>query len=324
MVPFLDEIALGVHRKQNTVHTALLLVGMATLVVVSGYLLLGPAGIGWAAVVLGLLLVGAPRISPEMMMRMYRGQRVNPAPGDQLSEIVDLLTERSKLPARPALYVIPSMTLNAFATGKPEHAAIAITEGLLRRLTMREIVGVLAHEMSHIRNNDVWVLGVADALTRVCQGFSFAAIALAALNVLASFQGDEYVSWLAIALLYLSPLLSNLMQLGLSRAREYDADLEAAQISGDPLGLASALRRLEQHTGRMWEDVMLPVPGRRVGYPSLLRSHPATEERIRRLLEVSGKPLLPPVVIADKPLISLVGFGPITMRPRFRFPGLWF
>lgn len=321
---FLDPGALSAHKKQNFIHTAVLFAGLGVLVAVSGWMLFGISGLAWAAVLLGVTLLMMPSIPPEILMKLYRARRVAAQPGDQLSEVLDILAERAELPKRPALYVVPSMAVNAFAAGKPEHAAIAITEGLLRQLTLREIAGVMAHEVSHIRNNDLWVMGVADAVTRVTQTMSFVAVFLAMLNLVAAFQGEQYASWWAILFLYLTPLLSNLMQLGLSRTREYDADLEAAQLTGDPLALAAALRRLEHHTGRLWEDVMLPAPGRRVAYPSLLRSHPSTEERVRRLVELSGKPALPPMVFSDRPLISLVGFGPVGMRPRVRFPGVWF
>jgi heat shock protein HtpX len=322
--PFLDPAQIKSHRLLNTVHTALLFAGLTALVILAGVLLLGWPGLAWAAVFLGVTILLVPSLPPELLMRMYRGRRVVPQSGDQLSEILDILTERADLPKRPALYVVPSLSLNAFATGKPDHAAVAITEGLLRQLTLREIAGVMAHEVSHIRNNDLWVMGIADAITRITQGMSFVALFLAVLNVLAAFQGEQYASWWAVLFLYLSPMLSNLMQLGLSRAREYDADLEAAQLTGDPLGLAAALRRIEHSTGRMWEDVMLPAPGRRVGYPSLLRSHPSTQDRVARLVELSAKQVMPPMAMPERPLISLVGFGPVTMRPRVRFPGVWF
>lgn len=324
MSPLLDQAALEAHKQLNLLHTALLFVGTAVILGASGLLLFGMSGVAWAAVLVGVMLILMPRVPPELLMRMYRARRVVPQPGDQLSEIVDVLAERAGLQSRPQLYVVPSMALNAFAAGKPDHAAIAITEGLLRQLTLREIAGVLAHEISHVRNNDLWVMGVADVFTRVTQSMSYVAIFLVMLNVLAAVQGEQYVSWWAIAFLYLAPMMSNLLQLGLSRAREYDADLEGAQLTGDPLGLAAALRRIEDHTGRLWEDVMLPAPGRRVAYPSILRSHPTTEDRVRRLVALTGKPMLPPMVFADRPLISLVGFGPMSMRPRVRFPGVWF
>lgn len=324
MSSYLDPQALSAHKSQNAMQTVALFVGLGAIVATSGWMLFGMKGLAWAAVLLGVTLLAMPSIPPEILMRMYRGRLVPPQPDDQLSEVLDILAQRAELPKRPALYVVPSLALNAFAAGKPDHAVIAITEGLLRRLTLREIAGVMAHEISHIRNNDLWVMGVADALTRVAQSMSFVAVLLAILNLLAALQGEQYASWWAIALLYLAPSLSSLLQLGLSRTREYDADLEAAQLTGDPVGLAAALRRLEPDTGRFWEDVMLPAPGRRVAYPSLLRSHPATEERVRRLVELTAKPVLPPMVFSERPSITLVGFGPVGMRPRMRFPGVWF
>lgn len=324
MTTFLDPERLTVHRQQNAIHTAVLFGGMGLLIAVSGWLLIGLSGVAVAAVMIGVAILLMPSMPPELLMRLYRARRVAVREGDQLSEVLDILTERANLPKRPQLFVVPSMALNAFAAGKPDHAVIAITEGLLRQLTLREIAGVMAHEVSHIRNNDLWVLGVADALTRVTQGMSYVAVFLAMLNFVGAFQGEQYASWWAVLFLYLAPLISNLLQLALSRTREFDADLEGAQLTGDPLALAAALRRLEHHTGRIWEDVMLPAPGRRVAYPSLLRSHPPTEERIRRLVDLSAASVLTPLVLTDRPQISMVGFGPIGLRPRIRFPGVWF
>ncbi len=320
----LDPVALSAHKTQNAIHTAVLFAGLGGLVAMSGWMLFGLPGLAWAAVLFGLALLFVPSLPPELLMRLYRARKVLPQPGDQLGEVLDILTERAGLPARPTLYVVPSMAVNAFAAGKSDRAVIAITEGLLRRLTLREIAGVMAHEVSHVRNNDLWVMGVADALTRATQAMSFVAVFLAVLNIVAAFQGEQYATWWAILFLYLAPMISNLLQLALSRAREFDADLEAAQLTGDPLGLAAALRNLEETTGRVWEDVMLPAPGRRVAYPSLFRSHPSSEERVRRLVEISTVPGLPPMAFADRPLISLVGFGPVGMRPRIRFPGVYF
>src|SRR5262249_41555460 len=113
----------------------MLFVGLGALLGFSALLLFGVSGLAWAAIMLGLTLILMPSIPPELIMRMYRARHVVPQPGDQLSEIVDVLTERAGLPARPALYVVPSMALNAFAAGKPDRAAVAVTEGLLRRLS---------------------------------------------------------------------------------------------------------------------------------------------------------------------------------------------
>lgn len=323
MSAILDEETRREHKRQNLLHSALLIALVWLLLTIAGLLLMGAAGtIAMLAMLTGLFLL-SPRIPPETVMRLYRGTRVE-RDQSQLSSLVDVLAWRAELPARPELYVIPSMTLNAFATGTPGQSAIAITEGLLRRLSLREIAGVVAHEMSHIRNGDLEVMGLADMMTRLLQLMSYVAVMLAAINAVFALEGDQAVSWWAVLALYLAPAISSLIQLALSRAREFDADLEAAALTGDPVALASALRRLDSDTGHFWEDLMFPVPGRRIPLPSVLRTHPDTRDRIQRLMALGNRPAHEPLVIAEAPMISLVGYGPIEMRPRYRFPGLWY
>ena len=321
----LDPEAEKSHKINNLIHTAAMLGGIGAILVVSTALLWGWNGVIIALVWLAIMSIFAPRLPPEVVARLYKGQLVDPSSGGQLTQIVDILTERAGIPRRPSLYVIPSMTLNAFATGTRDRAAIAITEGLLRRLSIREIIAVLAHEVSHIRNNDLWVMGLADLMSRFTQVLSYLAVFLALINVLALLTaGEATYSWFGIALLYLAPAISSLLQLALSRVREFDADLEGARLTGDPEGLASALRKVERYTGHFWEDLMLPVPARRIPQPSVLRSHPTTDERVARLQELDPGTAMPQIVIAEQPMVSLVGLGPISMRPRYRFPGIWF
>ena len=320
----LDPVTQRAHKRRNLAHSLLLLAGLGTIVAGASFLLWGMAGVVAAAVGLVAAYALTPHVPPDAVMRIYSAERLTPDHGGPLWRIMAELSARAELPAPPALYVIPSSTLNAFATGTPERSAIALTEGLLRRLTTREIANVLAHETSHIRNNDLRVMGLADILTRFTQSLSYAAVALAMVNLFALANGDRPMPWLPIVLLYLAPALSSLMQLGLSRAREFDADREAAMLTGDPVGLASALRRLEHYTGHFWEDLMMPVPARRIPQPSLLRSHPPTEERVSRLLALTGSPAEPPIAITEEPMVSMVGWGPGTMRPRYRWPGVWY
>lgn len=319
----LDAEQLREHRQRNVMHSILLIGGIGAILTIATSLLWGLSGIAVALIGVGFLILFAPSVPAAAVMRLYRATKVEPGE-DQLSRIVDELAVRAELPSRPDLYLIPSATLNAFATGTPSNSSIAITEGLLRRLTMREIATVLAHEMSHIRNNDLWLMNMADVMTRFVQSLSYVALALAILNVLGMMTGDAPISWWAVLLLYFAPAISSLLQLSLSRAREFDADLEAAMLTGDPMGLASALSRLERYQGQFWEDLVYPVPARRVPQPSLLRTHPPTEERIARLHELTGRPSLPQIVVTDEPMVSMLGYGPIEMRPRYRFPGLWY
>lgn len=325
MSPFLDAARLAEHRRRNFLHSIVLVASMSLLVMVSASLIWSwPGAIAAGVFVAGLALIG-PRVPPETVMRLYKATPVDGPNGAQFQRIVEVLADRAELTRHPRLYVIPSSTLNAFATGRPDHAAIAVTEGLLRRLGMRELAGVIAHEMSHIRNNDLHVMAMADALTRFTQVLAYLGLFLAVLNIPAIILDLETFSWVAILMLYLAPMLASLMQMSLSRTREYDADVEAAGLTGDPAGLAQALASLERYQGRFWEDLMMPVPARRVPYPSLLRSHPETADRIQRLRELQAQPRLArPIVFGDEPVFTLVGVGPAGMTPKYRTLGLWY
>jgi heat shock protein HtpX len=215
--------------------------------------------------------------------------------------------------------------VNAFAVGSPEHSAIGITAGLLRGLDRRELAGVLAHEISHIRRRDTWVMSLADLITRATHGLSVIGQVLLLLNFPLLLMGALTVPWTAVLLLILAPTLSGLLQLALSRAREYDADLGAVELTGDPRGLASALGRLERLNAGWIERIFLP--GRRVPDPSLLRTHPSTAERIRRLHELEGRPTSaepPDRMMPEVPAGAVRIPVRVVRGPRWHLSGLWY
>ena len=312
------------HRLRNLTQSILLVGGMAVLMSLCAWLIWSWMGIFWVLVAASFMLfLGQRAVPPELVMRLYRAQPLDPRHGKQLYQIITELSSRADLKNTPKIYVVPSLTLNAFATGRTDNAAIAVTEGLLRKLSMRELAGVLAHEISHIHNHDLSIMSLADTISRLTQAMSFAAIVLAIINIPTLFTGDWHISWTAILLLYLAPSIGSLLQLGLSRAREYDADLEGASLTGDPIGLASALNKLERYQGQFWEDLVFPST-RKIPQPSLLRSHPETADRVARLRELTGQMPFPQLDVREEPLVTLVGMGPIEMRPRYRWSGLWF
>jgi len=315
--------ALSPPLTHNVAHALTLLAALGLAAGFSAYLLFGVPGIAAAACLIIGLALAAPKVPAETMMRLYSARRL-PADDTQLSSLMDVLAWRAGLPQTPSLYLIPSMTLNAFATGTADRPAIAISEGLVRRLSMRELAGVIAHEMSHIRNGDLWIMGLADMAARLIHSLAFVALALLAYNMFAYATGARMVSWLAIAALYVSPAALNLLQLALSRAREYEADRLAVALTGDPIGLASALNRVDIGTGHIWEDLTPPIAARRVPLPSLLRTHPPAADRVARLQELAESNATAPLVIVERPYVSLVGMGPASLRPRYRFPGLWY
>jgi heat shock protein HtpX len=315
----------GRHENAHNPLQALLLLGAVGLLTATAcWLLWGWTGAAAAAAAAGLIYPFAGRLPPALIMRIYRARQLQSTAGGQIAYIMAQLAKRAGVGPVPKIYLIPSMTRSAFATGSRHGAAIGITEGLLRSLSLREVAGVLAHELSHVCNNDLPVLGLADVLTRTTQFLTYLALLLGVINLPDMLLGDSDISLGALLLLYLAPSAGSLVQLGLSRAREYDADADGALLTGDPEGLASALEKLTPYRGNLWEDVMLPVPSRRIPFPSLLRSHPPTGERIRRLLALKVSELPPPLEIVEEPMISMVGFGPGTLQPRYRFPGVWF
>jgi len=315
--------AIAGQQRADRQQAAVLGFGVGGLMLVCAALLAGWPGAVGALLATALIRRFGSRLPPGLTMRLYRAAPLDPTHSDKLYRILGLLCGRASLAATPRLHVIPSLTLNAFAAGRDGNAAIAVTEGLLRRLTMREISGVLAHEVAHIKRGDLAIMGLADVIVRLTQLMAWLGLGLLLLQIPWFLSGQHGASWPAIALLCLAPALASLLQRGLSRAREYEADVGAVELTGDALGLASALSRIEQSHGRLIEDVVPPY-GRRITQPSLLRSHPPSEERIARLRELAARGDLPTFTTREEPMVSLAGLGPISMRARYHFPGVWY
>jgi heat shock protein HtpX len=264
-----------------------------------------------------VVLALRPDVPPRMVLSLYGAQPLPPSVAPDLHRYVRALAERAGLPAVPRLYYVASPVANAFAVGRTTDAALAITDGLLRRLNSRQLVGVLAHEVCHIRADDVRIMNLSDVVGRVTHALAYLGLFLLVLSLPLTMSGSTSPVLVA-ALLAAVPTVVSLLQLALSRAREYDADLAAAALTGDPEGLASALEQLERTEGRLWERVM--VPRRRAPDPLLLRTHPATAERARRLRELvphDGQRRL-----GGDRLVPLVGYHVVPGPARLRFPGI--
>jgi heat shock protein HtpX len=317
----LDGNARRRHKLRNLAHSALLLSGMVGLLFGISWLLFGSELALWALVGWAIALVWAPRISPRIVMRMYRARELSPAEFPDGYDLLQKLVDRAGLLRRPHFYYIPSSALNAFTLGSKEDAVITVTDGLLRVLSLRELAGVLAHEISHLRNNDLWVMSLADSISRMTSFFSFAGVIMLFFSVPLMLIHGSLAPLLVSLVLVVAPTFASLLQLALSRAREFDADLEAAGLTGDPVGLASALKKLEQHQAGLWERVFLP--GRRIPDPSLFRSHPTTAERVERLLSLYPEDRRAPFGPSGHPVLT-PDFRLVTRRPRWRYNGLWY
>lgn len=309
------------HKLRNLAHSVLLIAGMIALLSGIIWLVFGLETALWAVAGWAIALLWAPQISPRVVMRMYRAHELSPAQFPAGYELLRELAARAELPRVPTLYYIPSATLNAFTMGSRDDAVISVTDGLIRAMNLRELAGVLAHEIGHIRNRDLWVMSLADSISRLTGLFAFPGMILLFVSFPMILVYGSLAPLLLAIVLILAPTFASLLQLALSRAREFDADLEAVALTGDPLGLAAALEKLERAENGIWARLFMP--GRRVPDPSLLRSHPATAERIERLLSLYPEPRRAPFGTAQPPVLPS-DFGPVRRPPRWRYSGLWY
>ena len=277
----------------NWFKTTLLMAAIVALFGVIGGVVGGAQGM-----VIALLLGGAMNVfaywnSDKMVLRMYNAQQVDEASSPYLYNMVKELAGRAGLPM-PRVYIIDEAQPNAFATGRnPENAAVAATTGILQMLSQRELRGVMAHELAHVQHRDILISTISATM----------AGAISALANIAMFfggrdeEGRPANPLASILVALLAPLAASLIQMAISRAREFEADRGGAQISGDPLALADALAKIdayargipmpaaETHPETAQMMIMNPLSGG--GLAGLFSTHPATEERIARLRQLA-------------------------------------
>ena len=275
----------------NTLKTYVLLAALGGLLVLAGsFFGRGGAVIG---LLIGLVFVGGSYwFSDKLAIKASRARPVSEQEAPELYRIVRDLTMRASMPM-PKLFVTPSPQPNAFATGRNEdHAAVAVTQGIMSALSEDELRGVLAHELAHVKNNDILIGSVAAA---VAMGITFLARIVmwgAMFGGSRDNEGGNPLGLLAMA--FLAPMAAGLLQMALSRSREFEADRSGAGLMGDGESLARALEKLEVSAKRIPMNVnpaqasmyiVNPLSGRRVNFARLFSTHPSTQERITRLRE---------------------------------------
>ena len=277
----------------NSLKTTFLMALLTGLLVVIGQLIAGKNGALFALGIAAIMNFIAYWSSDKIALARYKAQEVTREQAPRLFDIVERLTQRAGIPM-PRLYVIPSPTPNAFATGRdPQHAAVAVTEGALSLLNEEEISGVIGHELAHVKNRDILIQSVAatigGAITMLAQWAQFAAIFGGGSSSDDRRGGGFGLIFMAI----LAPIAAILIQMGISRSREYMADASGAKFAGSSRGLANALLKLDDFSRRRPMNaspttahmfIVNPLSGG--GLAKLFSTHPPIEERVKRLQEM--------------------------------------
>lgn len=277
----------------NTMKTTLLLGALTGLFLFVGYALGGQSGMTIALVFAALTNFAAYFWSDTIVLRMYKARPVGREEVPELHAIVEKLAQKANIPM-PRLYVLPDPALNAFATGRnPAHAAVAATEGILQAMSHEELEGVLAHELSHVLNRDTLISTLA---ATIAGAISFLAHMAIFIPWGRSNDDDRPNPLVGLLALILAPIAATLIQLAVSRSREYEADASGARLVGYPNGLASALRKLQAAVkSRPLENatpatahlfIVNPLSGR--AFLNLFSTHPPLEKRIERLMGLAG------------------------------------
>jgi heat shock protein HtpX len=276
----------------NNLKTLVLLATLTALLIWIGQALGGEQGFMMGLMFAGLMNFGAYWWSDKIVLRMYGAQEVTQSEAPELYEIVRNLAHRAEIPM-PKVYVIPEEAPNAFATGRnPQHAAVAVTQGIMRALNREELTGVLAHELGHVKNRDTLIMTVAATLAGALSMIANMAAWGAMLGGSRSDEeGEGHHPIAGLVGVIMAPIAATLIQMAISRSREFIADATGARISGNPLALASALGKIEAWSQQVPMAAGSPAtahmfiinPFSGGGLVRLFSTHPSTEERIARL-----------------------------------------
>jgi heat shock protein HtpX len=268
---------------RSAVLAFLLIGGLLLLMLLCGWVYAGTSGAVITTIIGAITLMLVRKVSPQFFLLLSGARSIDPEDMPALFGIIVTLCRRAGIAQVPSLYFLPSGVPTAFATGVGDQSVVVVSSGLLRLLMTRELTGVLAHEITHIAKHDVELMqlaGIVGQMTRLIAQVAIIIVAIATW-LLDIFGPGEGVDGLSLGVLVAAPTVANLILGALSRQREYQADLEAVELTGDPAGLARAIELIEMAQKRITSSVF---PGAvRIRLPRLLSSHPDPKDRIRRL-----------------------------------------
>jgi len=277
----------------NSLRTTFLMASLTILFIMVGSMMGGRGGATMAFIIAFAMNFGAYWFSDKLILRMTRARELGENEGIELRTMVAQLAQRAQMPM-PKVYVIDDATPNAFATGRnPENGVVAVTTGITQILSRDELAGVIAHELAHIKNRDTLISAISATMAGA---ISFIADMFRWMSFFGSNDEDAPNPIAMIALSIITPLAATLIHMGISRSREYLADAGGAEIHGDPLALANALRKLERgaqlsqlHTNPATASLYIINPFSGGGLLSWFSTHPPTAERIARLEALANK-----------------------------------
>ncbi|HEY8709474.1 MAG TPA: zinc metalloprotease HtpX [Burkholderiaceae bacterium] len=278
----------------NLMKTAVLMAAITALFMAIGSVLGGRQGMMLALIVALGMNFFSYWFSDKLVLKMYNAKEVDESSAPQFYRMVQELAQRAQLPP-PKVYLIEEDAPNAFATGRnPEHAAVAATTGILRVLSESELRGVMAHELAHVRHRDILISTISATMAGAISMLANFAMFFGGRNS----EGRSTNPVVGLLVMLLAPLAAGLIQMAISRAREFEADRGGAEISGDPRALASALQKIQQYAKSIplapadrhpeTAQMMIINPLSGGGLRGLFSTHPSTEERVERLLAMAG------------------------------------
>lgn len=282
--PAVSALSLLSMKIKNNLQFGFMIAGMAGMTAYIGYTISGMLGVIMAFIVAVLGFAVTSNFSISQVLRHRSIRLIHPSEGGVLYQMLKILVERAGLDKFPVLFLEDSPEINAFTVEDKERAVIVLSRGIINNLTKQELNGVLAHEIAHLKNNDVRIMLFSDQMRKLTGYMALFGQILLVLNLPFLLLNQVMIPWTTIVLLIAAPSVSFLFQVALSRNREFKADMDAVLLTGETVGLARALKKINMQTA-FWKRIYAPYLQK---VPEILRTHPNTQTRIQKLEELSG------------------------------------